>query len=284
MRRIETLATGLIFAEGPRWRDGALYFSDMHGRHVMRIPDGQPLEIVATLEDATSGLGWLPDGRLLAVAMESQKVMRVEADGRIVEHADLSAVASHNANDMVVAPDGTAYIGNFGFSLFPLGELRTTVLTRVSADGSVDAAADGLLFPNGIALSEDGKTLIVAESGNCCLTAFTVGSDGELTDRRVWASLGDGHAHAPDGICLDAEGAAWVALPHSHKFVRIREGGDILETIEVADFALACVLGGADRRTLFMAVSAELEPSDCISKPSASVLSTRVDVPGSGRP
>ncbi len=282
MRSLTTIASGLPFAEGPRWRGGALYVSDMHGRRVLRVGEGGVLETVAELDAATSGLGWLPDGRLLVVAMEPRKVMRVEADGRVVEHADLSAIATHNANDMITAADGTAYVGNFGFSLFPLGEPCATDLAKVSPDGRVSVAADYLFFPNGIALSADGRTLIVAESAAYYLTAFAVGAQGELTDRRVWAPLGANEA--PDGVCLDAEGAAWVAVPHARKFVRLREGGEVLETIDVTDHALACCLGGADRRTLFMTTSLELEPQACLANPSASVLATQVEAPGAGAP
>jgi sugar lactone lactonase YvrE len=183
---------------------------------------------------------------------------------------------------MVVAPDGTAYVGTFGFSLFPFGDPCMASLARVAPDGRVSVAADNLFFPNGIALTDDGRTLIVAESMACRLTAFSVNPDGTLSDRRVWAVLGEGRA--PDGICLDAEGAAWVAVPQQKAFVRVREGGDMLETIAVPDHALACVLGGEDRRTLYMTTSAEVEPDKCLANPSASLLMTRVDVAGAGRP
>lgn len=282
MRDLSTVISGLSFAEGIRWKDGALYFSDMHADRVIRIgEDGEP-EVVVTLDASPSGLGWTEDGRLLVVAMEPRKVMRVEHDGRVVEHADLSTVATHHANDMITAVDGTAYVGNFGFSVFPFGEPRSTALARVSPKGEVFSAADDLFIPNGIAMTMDGRTLIVAESGGCCLTAFTIGVDGELTDRRIWAQLGE--QEYPDGICLDSDGAAWVALPHNNRFARVREGGEVIETIEVSGHALACVLGGADRRTLFMAVAPEVEPAVCRAKPLASVLSARVDVAGAGSP
>ena len=283
MRTLTTLVSGLVFAEGPRWHDGALHISDMHGRRVLRLDEAGGYEVVATIsEGATSGLGWLSDGRLLVVAMEPRKLMRLEPDGRLVEHADLSAVATFHCNDMVVAADGTAYVGNFGFSLFPLGEPKPAILARVAPDGTVSAAADGLWFPNGLAITPDGRTLIVAESAGFCLTAFTLGADGALGERRVWAPLGQGHA--PDGLCLDAEGAAWVAIPHDKTFVRVREGGEVVETIAVEDTALACVLGGEDRRTLYLCTSRELEPDRCLASPSASVLTTRVEVAGAGRP
>ena len=282
MRTLTTLASGLVFAEGPRWRDGALFISDMHGRHVLRLDAQGGCEVIATCEGATSGLGWLPDGRLLVVVMEARKLMRLEPDGRLVEHADLGAIATFHANDMVVAADGTAYVGNFGFPLFPLGEPKPATLARVAPDGAVGAAADGLWFPNGLAITPDGRTLIVAESAGFCLTAFTIGEDGGLGGRRIWAPLGQGHA--PDGVCLDVEGAAWVAIPHAKTFVRVREGGEILDTIAVEDTALACVLGGEDRRTLYLCTSRELEPDGCLASPSASVFTTRVEVAGAGRP
>lgn len=282
MRSLRTVIDKLVFAEGPRWRDGALYFSDMHARRVLKVGDAGKVEVIAQIDDATSGLGWLPDGRLLVVAMHGRRVMRRERDGAMVVHADLGEVATFHANDMIVAADGTAYVGNFGFSIFPLGEPRAATLARVAPDGTVSAAAEELWFPNGIALTGDGRALVVAESGAFCLTAFTVSADGALSDRRVWAALGEGNA--PDGICLDAEGAAWVALPHQKKFVRVREGGEIVETIEVSDHALACALGGPERRTLYMTVSLELEPEKCLSNPSAAVLAAEVDVPGEGRP
>lgn len=282
MRELKTIVSGLAFAEGPRWHGGALFFSDMHGRRVLRLAEDGRLETIATLDAATSGLGWLPDGRLLVVAMEPRKLMRLEPDGRVVEHADLSAIATYHANDMIVSPEGVAYVGNFGFSLFPVGEPRMATLARVSPQGEVSAAATDMFFPNGIALSEDGGTLVVAESARFQLTAFTIGPNGELSDRRSWAALGEGSA--PDGLCLDQEGAAWVAIPHQHRFVRVREGGEVLETIPTEAHPLACVLGGRERRTLHMAVSHELEPQACLANPSASILSTEVEVPGAGRP
>ncbi|HEX7784501.1 MAG TPA: SMP-30/gluconolactonase/LRE family protein [Sphingobium sp.] len=282
MRAIRTVIDNLVFAEGPRWYDGALYISTMHDQQVLKITEAGEAEVIAALDDATSGLGWLPDGRLLVVAMHTRKVMRRESDGTIAVHGDLNSIATYHANDMIAAADGTAYVGNFGFSIFPLGQPCPATLARVAPDGTVSPAAENLWFPNGIALTDDEKTLIVAESGAYCLTAFTVGADGSLNDRRMWASLGDGNA--PDGFCLDAEGAAWVALPHQKKFVRVREGGEIADTIPVDRHALACVLGGSDRRTLYMAVSEELEQEKCLSNPSAAVLAAEVDVAGQGKP
>ncbi len=282
MRRVHRLISGLSFAEGPRWHEDALYISDMHGRRVLRIDHEGSARVVAQIEDATSGLGWLPDGRLLVVAMNARKIMRREHDGAMVEHADLGGIATFHCNDMIVSADGTAYVGNFGFPIFPLGEPRPATLARVDRNGVVSAAAADMWFPNGIALTGDGRTLIVAESAAVCLTAFAVADDGTLSDRRVWAHLGQNNA--PDGLCIDAEGAAWVAVPHHRKFLRVRQGGEVVETIEVEEFALACALGGPERRTLFMTVSHELEPERCLANPSASVLVAEVEVPGEGRP
>lgn len=281
-REVRTIMGGLAFAEGPRWHDGALYIADMHGHRVLRFEaEGAP-KVVAQFEGPVSGLGWLPDGRMLVVSMNDRRLMRREADGSIGVHADLSDIATWHANDMAVAADGTAYVGNFGFSLHPLGTPCSAVLARVSPQGAASAAADELWFPNGIAISAGGRTLIVAESGAFRLTCFDIGPEGTLSGRRVWAQLRPGQS--PDGLCLDAEGAAWVALPNDKAFIRVREGGEVVETIDVADAALACVLGGPNRRTLFMTMSRELEPDRCRADPSASVMAADVEIAGVGTP
>ena len=282
MRTVRKVIGELSFAEGPRWRDGALYISEMHSNRVLRWVEGREPQIVAEIDDATSGLGWLPDGRMLVAAMHSRKIMRQEHDGSMVVHADLNGIATFHVNDMVVGPDGTAYVGNFGFSIFPFGDPRPAVLARVAPDGTASPAADNLWFPNGIALTGDGKMLIVAESGGYCLTAFDIEADGSLINRRIWAALGEGKA--PDGLCLDVEGHAWVALPHQSQFVRVREGGTVTETIGVEGHALACCLGGQSQRTLFMMTSHDTEPEKAVTNRSASVFATEVDIPGAGWP
>jgi sugar lactone lactonase YvrE len=281
-RRVRTIVEGLSFAEGPRWRDGALYLADMHANRVLRVGSHGGYEVVAQLEGPVSGIGWLPDGRLLVVSMNDRRLMRQEADGRMVVHADLSGVAHWHANDLAVASDGTAYVGNFGFSLHPPGDFRSTALARVAPDGAVTAAADELWFPNGIAISEDGRTLIVAESGAFCLTAFDIAPDGALTNRRVWAQLDAGQS--PDGICLDAEGAARVALPVQKAFIRVREGGEVIETLPSDQIALACVLGGPDRRTLYVMSAGHTDPKDRIADLTGAVSATKVEVAGVGFP
>jgi sugar lactone lactonase YvrE len=287
---------GFHFTEGPRWHDGALWFSDMHGRRVLRAEiDGDAAvgapEVVAELtSDRPSGLGWLPDGRLLLVAMESRRLLRREPDGTLVEHADLSSVARGSINDMVVAADGTAYVGDMGMLLFtgaPTERVPGRTI-RVDPDGSVRVAADGLAAPNGHILSEDGRTLIVAESGGACLTAFTVAADGALGDRRTYASLepAEGrHIAAPDGACLDADGAVWFAEVIGRRAMRVREGGVVTDVVECdGGSPFACVLGGADRRTLLLCVAATHDHHVAEHETTGRIDALRVDVPGAGRP
>jgi sugar lactone lactonase YvrE len=286
-----TIFSGLAFVEGPRWYDGALWFSDMHAHRVLRTAlDGVP-EVVATLEDdRPSGLGWLPDGRLLVVAMASRQLRRVEPDGSVVVHADLSKIARGDCNDMISRADGTSWIGDMAFDVHGGGGAPPAGQTiRVTPDGVATAAADDLVAPNGHVLSPDGKTLIVAESGGFRLTAFDVAEDGALSHRRTFADLtpAPGYDWAPpDGICLDAEGAVWVADPIGRRFTRVREGGEVTDLIRLEDgaTAIACVLGGADRRTLLMSVSKALPGRETLPAGNARIDALVVDVPGAGAP
>lgn len=282
----QLLVADIAFAEAPRWHNDALYISDMHGHRILRIATDNgsagTYEVVATFDGPVSGLGWLPDGRMLVVSMNDRRVLRQEQDGRFVVHADLHGVATWHANDMVVDAHGISYVGNFGFSLHPREEARSTQLARVTPDGEVFAEGKELSFPNGMAITPDGRTLIVAETTAARLTAFDIGTGGALSRQRLWAGLGkDGH---PDGICLDAEGAVWAALPRAKKFIRVREGGEVVNVIEVDDMALACVLGGSDLRSLFLCSSADVDPQVCPHARSASVRVARVAVPGAGVP
>jgi sugar lactone lactonase YvrE len=287
----ETILSGFHFVEGPRWHDGQLWFSDMHGHTVMRSSLDGKAEVVAKIEDDhPSGLGWLPDGRLLVVAMASQQLRRVEPDGSVVLHADLSSLALGDCNDMIVRADGTAYIGDMAFDVHGDGSDRKPGQTiRVTPEGEVSCAAGDLQAPNGHILSEDGRRLIVAESAAFCLTSFAVASDGSLSNRQTFAELTPepGVLYSPpDGICLDAEGAVWFADPIGKRFCRVIEGGEITDVIRPADgaLAIACVLGGAERRTLLMAVSAELPGAAPLPSGNARVEALEVDVPGAGRP
>jgi sugar lactone lactonase YvrE len=250
--RIELLIDGLGFAEGLRWRDGRLWFSDFVCNHVASVGTDGHLRVEVQLEERPSGLGWLPDGRLLIVAMHSKAVLRREADGTLVPHADLAHVAGSDCNDMVVAADGTAYVGNFGSDLLAGEPIRPADLAMVRPDGSVAVAATGLVFPNGSVITPDGRTLIVGESLARRYRAFTIQRDGTLTDSRIWAELGD---RSPDGCSLDEEGAIWFANASKGEVARVNEGGLITDVIDTPDTAYACALGGDDGRTLFIATS-----------------------------
>ncbi len=279
----ETVLDGLAFGEGPRWHDGRLWFSDMHSQRVIALhPDGTAETIVEVPNDP-SGLGWLPDGRLLVVSMRDRRVLRQEADGSLVEHANLSDVAPFHCNDMVVDRLGRAYVGNFGWDLHGGGGPRTTVLVRVDPDGSITVVAEELSFPNGMVISPDGATLVVAESMGACLTAFDIAADGSLSNRRRWAALPQGNL--PDGICLDADGAIWSACPITGHVLRVREGGEILDRLDTGrGGAFACMLGDDDRRTLYVCTAGTSEPEACASARDARIERIRVDVAGTGRP
>ena len=271
------LIEGLGFLEGPRWRDGRLWFSDFVSRKVHTVDAGGTLMDVLEVEHVPSGLGWLPDGRMLVVSMEDRRLLRVE-DGSLVLHADLSDYATHHCNDMVVDARGRAYVGNFGFD-FEAGEAPVGAkLVRVDPDGTTHVAAEDLLFPNGTVITPDGRTMIVGESFGSRLTAFDVADEGTLSNRRVWAQLTEGRL--PDGSCLDADGAMWVASPTTKEVLRVREGGEVTDRISTGEReAIACMPGGDDRRTLFVLASTlAREPG------SGSISTVTVDVPGAGLP
>ena len=275
------VAQGIAFGEGPRWRDGTLWWSDMHGWQVSRLLDGQ-VGKVCDVPMRPSGLGWLPDGRLLVVSMADKRVLRMEPDGSLVIHADLSALVPRQINDMTVDRHGRAYVGNFGFELDGKEEPRPTVLVRVDPDGSARVVADDLLFPNGSVITEDGRTLIIAETWGARLTAFDIEADGSLSKRRVWAQLGEGAV--PDGICLDAEGAAWVASPTTAECLRVREGGQVVDRIETGRGAYACMLGGSSRRTLFVCTADSHDPLRQRFERNGRIEAFEVVIPGAGLP
>ena len=278
--QLQPVIDGLAFAEAPRWHGGKLWFSDMytHSVHYLK-PDGQ-LTTVAEVPGKPSGLGWLPDGRLLVVSMAERKLLRLEAQG-LVEHADLSQLAGFDCNDMVVDIQGRAYVGNLGFDVFGGAAMQPTALVMVTPDGQARTVADGLLFPNGAVITPDGKTLIIAETFGYRLTAFDVAADGSLNGRRSWAELG---GVMPDGICLDAEGAIWAGSPLTSEFVRIREGCEITDRIACTQPAIACALGGADGRTLYMVSGPTTRPEEALAARAGRIDSIRVRVPAAGLP
>ena len=288
---VRTVLDGLYFGEGPRWHEGSLWFSDMHDHRVVRTDLGGSASTVVTIaHDEPSGLGWLPDGRLLVVAMETQRLLRVEHDGSVVEHADLSHIARGSINDMIVAADGTAYVGDMGARIHDPSSPRVAGQSiRVSPDGTVSCAADDLRSPNGHILTDDGGTLIIAESGGSCLTAFSVAADGSLGDKRTYAELKPakpGLALAPpDGICLDVDGAVWVADPINAVVTRVLEGGEVTDRVTFDDVVpVACVLGGADRRTLLVCVAGGWKLDVVMKARTGRIDAIDVAVAGAGRP
>jgi len=285
--RAEPFVRGLSFGEGLRWRDGRLWYSDFYQHRISSAaPDGS-VQVEVEIEDQPSGLGWLPDGRLLFVAMIAQKVMRREADGRVVVHGDLAGLAKFHANDMIVDRHGNAFVGCFGYDLgaytaehgaaAPFAEPGPpkAPLMRVMPEGVASIAADDLRFPNGMAIIDGGRTLIVAETFKPCLTAFDLSDDGMPSNRRVLAELP--MTIAPDGICADSEGAIWCANATAKESVRVGKDGEILERVETSMNAFCCVLGGDDGRTLFIATAeAKADGSGVVGI----IEAARVRVPG----
>jgi len=290
MTRATMIADGLYFGEGPRWHDGRLWFSDFHDHAVKSMDAAGGVRTELQIDDQPSGLGWLPDGRMLVVSMRRRQVLRVDPDG-VKVHADLSAIATFHTNDMVVDRHGRAYVGNFGFDLDHalqtrgvegvLAEHPTAVLARVDPDGSVHAACAEMHFPNGSVITPDGRTLIVAETLAMRLTAFDIAADGSLSNRRLWAQVG---MRAPDGICLDANGHVWIANAIAPECVLFAPGGEVVATIETDQPCFACMLGGPDRRTLYM-LTAPTSVADLASaSPQGRVMAAAVATPGAGQP
>jgi len=296
MSTFTTLIDGFSFTECPRWRDGRLYFSDRYTRRILAVSIYGSVETYAKTDGLPAGIGFLPDGRLLIVSMRDRKVLCREHNGSIVEHADLSALAPGHLNDMLVDDVGRAWVGNFGFDLFGGEPARSTVLICVAPDGTRLIAAGDLAFPNGTVLTPDNRTLIIAETLANRLSAFTV-SAGALSDRRTWAAFGDppattdvgkileGAAVAPDGICLDAEGAVWVADVLNQRVIRVTEGGAIVQELKTNDLcAFACMLGGDDGQMLFVCAAPTFGETEAAAHHRSSILMTKVEVPHAGLP
>jgi sugar lactone lactonase YvrE len=265
------LATGFCFGEGPRWFEGLLWFSDMLGEAVHTVTLSGSMTTLPLPGHAPSGLGFRPDGTLLIASTEDRRLLRY--DGETVDAvADLSTVAPADLGDLVVDGQGRAYIGSQAFS--------GGVILRVDPDDTVSVVARDLDFPNGMAITPDHRTLIVAESIGRRLTAFSIGADGALSDRRVFA---DGLDGPPDGICLDAEGGVWTAMTLAHQFERIVDGGEVTHRIDIGDrAAIACMLGGSAGRTLFMLSSSDAYPKRLIGTRLSRVDTVIVDTPAAG--
>lgn len=279
---LKILAEGFVFLEGPRWHDGRLYFSDMWGHAIHAMTEAGAVTRVAEVPNRPSGLCFMPDGSLVTVSMADRKLMRVGSDGTLSQYADLSALAPADINDTVVDSAGNVYVGHFGYDIFVGEEAKLASLILVTPDGRSRVCAPDMNFPNGAVITKDGRTLICAETFASVLTAFDRAGDGTLSNRRVWANLGDEH---PDGICLDAEGAIWVSCFTSGQFIRVQQGGKITERIATpGKRAVACNLGGADGRTLF-GLTYKGEISDIASGArEARIEVCKVEVPAAGSP
>ena len=280
MTELTTLIDGIYFGEGPRWRDGYLWLSDFYAHEVLKVDESGNRSHVATVPEQPSGLGWLPDGSMLIVSMKDRRLMRL-ADGDLSVYAELSPIATWHCNDMVVSADGRAYVGNFGYDHYTEPEEKPANLVRVDPDRSVHLADSGLKFPNGSVITPDGQTLVVGETRGNRLTAWDIGAGGALSNRRVWADLGP---NFPDGICLDEEGAIWVADPRLKETIRVKEGGEVTHRISTGDFgSFACMLGGDDRRTLYICTAPGSGPGAAEAR-KGRVEYCRVEVPGAGLP
>ncbi len=291
-RHSEPFVDGLSFGECPRWHDDRLWYSDFYSSTVSSAGVGGDVRVELEVPGEPAGLGWLPDGRLLVVARKPRTVLRREDDGRLVRHADLAPAATFHANDMVVADDGRAYVGNFGFDLDALIEERgihffdpprppMAVLVRVDPDGTTAVAAEDLDFPNGTVVFPDGDTLVIAETLSARLTAFDRAADGTLSNRRVWAQVPN---CSPDGICLDAEGRIWVANAVGPECLLVTEGGEVVDRVETSQNCFACMLGGTDRRTLYLVTAPISTEAVVAAKRDGRIEQVHVDVPGAGLP
>jgi len=272
------LLTGVVFGESVRWHDGLLWFADWGAREVVTVDPAGRREVALRMATFPFSLDWLPDGRLLVV---SRDLHRRDADGSLAVHADLAPLAAA-WNELVVDGRGNAYVNQAGFDLMGGAEPTSGTIALATPDGSARQVADGVWFPNGMAITPDGATLIVAESYRNRLTAFGIDPDGGLSERRVWADLGTG---VPDGICLDAGGAVWYADVPNRRCVRVREGGEVLQTVELDRGCFSCALGGPDGRTLFIAATHWRGPQQMFQgEPTGQLLAVEVAVPHAGHP
>ncbi len=296
-RVITTVAEGFTYLEGPRWHEGMLWFVDFYTHGVYRVNRAGLVEKVVHVEQQPSGLGWLPDGRMLVVSMKDRKVMRLERDGTLAVHADIWDQCGGHANDMVVAPSGNAYVGNFGFDLMGGEGHRHTTLVLVRPDGSSQIVAEGLAFPNGMVVTPGEKTLIVNELFGNRISHFDIRQDGTLGPRRDFADFGDlGNEPnvalrldrakiIPDGLAMDAEGAVWFADTINRRAVRMAEGGVILDEVRTdPEGIFAVALGGEDGKTLYLCAAPDWDESARTAARQARMLATRVEVAHAGTP
>jgi sugar lactone lactonase YvrE len=278
---VQFLMGDLAFPESPRWHDDRLWFSDWGANEVIAVDLEGKSEVIARVHSFPMCIDRLPNGRLLIVSSSEGLLLRREPDRSLVTYADLTGLSDHKWNDIVVDGRGNAYVNNTGFD-FPNGEFAPGIIALVTPDGSTRQVADAIAFPNGMVVTPDNSTLIVAESYGNKLTAFDIGADGGVSNRRIWADLGGG---APDGICLDAENAIWYGDVPNKRCVRVREGGEVLQTIDLDRGCFACTLGGKDMRTLFLTANEWNGPASMADGTRAGqVLTTQAPAPGAGWP
>jgi sugar lactone lactonase YvrE len=274
------LMTGIALGESPRWHDQRLWFSDWGAQQIIAVDSAGKSEIVAHVQTFPFCIDFLPNGRLLIVSGREGLLLRQEPGGSLVTHADLTSLAAPPWNDIVVDGRGNIFVNNLGFAFGTGAAFEPGTIVVVTPDGRSRQVADGLAFPNGMAITPDNTTLIVAESYGERLTAFAIAADSSLTNRRTWAETPGDH---PDGICLDAEGAIWYADVGSSRCVRVREGGEALQTVTLDRGCFACMLGGADRKTLYM-VAAKWPDAMSGGERTGQLLAIEVDTPGAGWP
>jgi len=281
MAEPQTLLSDLALGESPRWHEDRLWFADWGAQEAGAVDLAGRREVMIRRPTMPFCIDWLPDGRLLIVSGRDGLLLRQEPDGSLVTHADLTRLVAPPWNDIVVDGRGNAYVDALGFD-FPGGVVASGIVALITPDGVARQVAEGVAFPNGLVVTPDNKTLILAESYGNCLTAFDIAADGSLSNRRVWAHLDRG---APDGICLDAEGAVWYADVPNQCCVRVREGGQVLQRIDLDRGCFACMLGGVDKRTLFMVVAAWGGPASMTGGPrTGQLLTWEAPVPGAGWP
>jgi sugar lactone lactonase YvrE len=273
--------TGLAFVEAPRWHDGALFVSDIFGRTVWRVVPGDEPQAIHEVPGLPSGLGWLPDGRMVIVSMRERRLLVAGPDG-LRQYADLSGLVVGDCNDMVVDTAGRCYVGNFGYDLVGGAERRPTGVVMVDESGRPRMLAGDLWFPNGMAITPDQRTLLVAETRGARISAFSIAGDGSVYDRRSFAEFAE---TGPDGICLDAEGAVWLASPSTGEVLRVADGGEVLARLDPPQGAAqACMLGGPDGRSLFVCSTPTHIEQEAVERRLGQVAVIEVDVPHAGLP
>ncbi len=278
----QILMTGIGLGESPRWHDDRLWFADWGAGEILAVDLAGESEVMLGLLTVPFCIDWLPEGCLLVVSGGDGLLLRREPDGSLVTHADLTSLSDKPWNDIVVDGRGNAYIGNTGFDFGAGEDFAPGIVALVTPDGTARQVADGTAFANGMVVTPDNATLILAESYAAKLTAFDIAADGSLSNRRVWADLGDG---VPDGICLDADNAIWYGDVPNQRCVRVREGGEVLQTIDLDRGCFACMLGGADRKTLFLMAAEWSGPENMADPaPTGQVLMVEATAPGVGWP